>query len=1691
MAGEAGKRPDVKLLFGVHGDTSISGDSSGALIKKQLEEIAKKISEHPIKIKFQVEGLEVNKNGAKKSIEKEAENMTAGMRSYYQALNTVEKRLQSLSIASSKYKFTGGAEFDEARAKLEKMAQRYESLRQEVARGELTQDEYRNSLAQLDLRMTQSIRTFKEYEAAQKNASKAIVNAPSFASQFGSALGNQVSGIANSLSGRLLGTYGLMKGAHAVLEMIQTSIDLESQMAELQIVTRVTDQEFVNYGDDVAKTAQEVSASISDLISATTTYSRLGYSLDESSMLAKYTGMLEKVGNIDAEEAENAVTSILKAFSNEIDVSNAESMMDRLVVVGNNFPISVEQIALGMTNASSALAAAGNDFNQTVALLAAANATIQDASKSSTGLRTIAARIRNTKTELDALGEEVIAQAKYEELINTLTDHKVTLVNELTGEYRSTYDVLRDIANVWDEMSSMEQAAVTTNIAGTRQQAVFASIIQQFKDPEHGAEAAVRAMEGSLGELTDAYSIYQETTQAKIETLNAAWDKLSMDVTDSAFNQSLIGIATTFVNIADSLAKMNMLLPAIIGVVGAIKTVQALIKASQLTRHIEKTITGLIAGGAAATSEADAVKKLTIEEKKLATAMLMQQVAQGKVTAEAAEGIIANYGLAASEGAAATGATALGTALKGMMLSNPLGWIVGGISLVASLAIAFGGLADSADDATDAMEHIKETTSEVQQTLSDFQSLKQNADDIIPRYVELHEKLQRTNEEEEEFHKLQNKIAEMFPELNAGLDANGNYMVNLAGDANTLTAALMAQVEAQRMLANQEVASGFGEFAANLSSIGNQRNAAEDMYHYFADPIAEYEAKGMTDYVDVFTQKAATAKQKLDALSQSYQSALSSGRTIFSAWLQTTGEYSSSSSALQQIALAALGNLSFGSLDDFSEEGIKNFIRERIIDPLLNMAPEAQEAVESMFGVHEDFKNGKTTAGYYTEQINDITMALKEAGLSWVNIKKIKDSFGVDEFSDELDTIRKNLVGDSEAVDKFVNSLTSDQLVTVFDILKDGEMTIEGLNAALERSTHLGTEFADVFNFGELFGGLDKATKNIDKVASAMKKLNEGTALVTSELMELAEQFPELLKQSNLFTDGSVAGQKKMLQEIVKVNEQEYKAHLEMEIAKAEATDAVLKKQLELEKEKAALILQIAAWEVRGRVEEEGELNAAKAQLRALDSQNFVEITGNQVTVNAKALQDMLDNQEKYTKKSVEYWATIAHSAWDVITATEAERMMDPEYADKQLDEFIRKYGSEKGIGAYRAYAERIEGYRRTAAYEQKSASRAVADAIKDVKSAKGTIDTKVLLGTDYQKIYDETQRRIKLIEASIGDNATLKKNLEDLLKKSLLDIMEPADKGSSGKSSSDAERELKEKQNELLSTLKDFYDNQKKLLQAQRDAEKFANDEAEKRKKVTDLQMQLEQMKQDDSAYAAKLRAELTDKLVKAQKELDDFEKDHAVKTVQSQLDDLYNEQKAQIEATSEAINKSLNDPKALFNKALADIKTNTDALYKALAEQEQKSSATTNKAVVDMFARAIAALLRGEEVDAENLLSGVGYASGTSYASRGLHPIDESGIETIFESADGRRYKLFTGGEKVLDASASDFLYRFAASHGRMPTGEGLRVSGNSGNVPMIRTGDIIINGNADERTVSEIRRAQRDNMEMLLRELTRLSR
>lgn len=191
----------------------------------------------------------------------------------------------------------------------------------------------------------------------------------------------------------------------AIREVIENVVELDKELTQFQIVSGASDSEMSAFAESALQAAGDVSAAVTDIVNAATVYKRLGYSTEEALDFSKLTTMLSRVGNVDISEAESGVTAMIKAF--DLTSTDLQLALDQMVWVGNNFPIASGEISTAMQNSAAALAVGGNSIEQSMALLTAANTTVQNAAKASTGMRTITARIRNTSAELDDLGRNL------------------------------------------------------------------------------------------------------------------------------------------------------------------------------------------------------------------------------------------------------------------------------------------------------------------------------------------------------------------------------------------------------------------------------------------------------------------------------------------------------------------------------------------------------------------------------------------------------------------------------------------------------------------------------------------------------------------------------------------------------------------------------------------------------------------------------------------------------------------------------------------------------------------------------------------------------------------------------------------------------------------------------------------------------------------------------------------------------------------------------------------------------------------------------------------------------------------------------------------------------------------------------------------------------------------------------------
>lgn len=1856
-------------------------------------------------------------------------------------------------------------------------------------------------------------------------------------------VGDRLKGLASKFSAWFSVSQIIMMAVRAMRQMVKTSIELDDALTQMQIVTRSTGEEMEVLADKIVDASRRAAAGVVDMANAATTFARLGYDADESLMLAEYTTMLQNVGNIETQEAQDAITSIIKAF--DVNVADIEMIMDKLVKTGNNFPISVSQIAEGMTNASSALAAAGNTFEQSVALLTAANTTVQDASKASTGLRTISARIRNTTAELDELGE-TMTEASYEELVQMLTDCNVALT-DVNGEYRSTYDIMSDIAAQWANMTSMEQAGLATAMAGTRQQAVFYSIIGQFQE----ASGAMDAMADSAGTLEEAYDIYMNSASAHIAEFKTAWTELSTNIADSGLIKGIVDFGTAIVDILNGVFDF-------IDSIGGMRTVLLATATVLVTAR-----GGLIAYKLALLAVA-AVKKIITIFNGIKTGIVnIIQIIPNAITAWRAY---------------AAGTVSASTA---MQASIPIiGLVLAALTaLSAGIALANSETDDASDSASEAAEKMAETRREMQQAADAASDYSDKISGLIMKYLNASDALDTLNGSVETYVTARDELIESLQieqsELDALIKKYGSYEKAVA--SASLAKLQDSEVDLRLGVDSRKIGDNTEHLSASLTELADSEgnvyqdlideiNAALDVLNteFGADYVSQFwgtiagigSAKGSKfvvnmpqndapqEYTDMYGEengKFVYYYEGYKKLIGELQSAgIGVGHPLYDGLVEQYNAIKEPVEAYLESVRKLNDNLAaqYVLTQTLATDGLPktksefDVFRQGIIDSavasgeFVGSVTDVENAVDGVLRSNPDFSGFYASADKSTQSLSALSDTVKKLksnydllataqaemdsgeGLSPETIQAMAEETDryLDYLYEENGVIKLNtdawraysnekMRGDIAIIEDEIAALQTERTTLESELQTlqaKGELTeaekervkeLTGLlnenSAAIQANQNkLGiytTLYGDITgeldaysaalnNFSNIANAINSVADSLTTVADLQKEVANGFTMSLDKALEFAKVYPEILNGATVSADGQIALNRDVVNAFIAGKEAELRAQIDAQIAKIEADKAVLTAKMEFAKAQLELAKSVGTGE--GQISKEVaeyRVNAGNAVAQALIAAGIDEATAYQLACAA-----MAQNSEEFNRVAAEVCTDVqgnfnqaAYDAAQAIYTNMQNSKMSIASVAAQAHEAakaiagiangtVQGSSSIQGGGAGGAYTGKgnitvSSGKFEGTEYNYESKSISLEDFISDLEldisnyqkaisqmdgqiaalkalrntsldkltsearggggsnknkeeswfekeyalhqhlmkmDAEEVEDYLAWLNDAYQRAYNEgiltldeyykyqeevykglqdafkdaisdKEFSISMLERAEGNSAEILEIYTDLIQsieaelarayasgldenddyiqyllkqwqsyhKSQEDMREDAE--SDAKSSIDKlvdyridmiKQEIEDEKDALeerLDNLKDFYDKQKEMLQDQYDEEKYLEEQAEKRKSVTDIQAELAMLEHDDSAWAQKRKLELQEELKEANKDLTDFEKEHALNETLDMLDEQAAAAEAQIQAEMDALEEKLNDPEALFNQALADIKQNTADLYQAMLEYNRKYGTGNDQDVIDMWEDAYKASEEYKDthdgqsyngIDVGNYTgytppaaptppqappaptepappaetppatepeapkltdeikkkvaaaiwnggygwgtgstrtnrltevfgsgngiqalvnkgvgkSGVsltsdytyanmrkkfkGYASGTSNATPGWHQVNELGAEYLFVSpSDGKRYRMFTGGEKVLNANATDFLYDFANSGGSILANmlaDLLKSTGlSSVSRPIqaieLNAGDIIVQGNANERTVSEIRRAQRSELDWMLKSLNALNK
>lgn len=355
-------------------------------------------------------------------------------------------------------------------------------------------------------------------------------------------------------------------------EVYNNVVDIDTSMTNLKKVTNETESAYSSFLSSASSQARELGASISDVIDSTAEWSRLGYTLDESQELAKWSTVLSNIGDgIDsASDAASYLVSILKGFRMEAD--EVEHVVNVLNSVGNNEPISESGIAEALVRSASALSAAGNSFEESVSLISAANSVLQDPDTVGTTLKTISMYLRASKTDAEAFGVSVddmassVSELRSE--LKSLTG--VDIMKDASGtEFKSTYQILKEISAVWDKLTDVSKANVTEMLGGKRNSNAVLSVIEQFSIAEKSMEDAANSSNSAMTEQERM----MDSIEGRLKQLNASFEKFSNDVMSSDLIKFFVTLATKIVDAADGMVTLAGSIPAITAAISGVLSV--------------------------------------------------------------------------------------------------------------------------------------------------------------------------------------------------------------------------------------------------------------------------------------------------------------------------------------------------------------------------------------------------------------------------------------------------------------------------------------------------------------------------------------------------------------------------------------------------------------------------------------------------------------------------------------------------------------------------------------------------------------------------------------------------------------------------------------------------------------------------------------------------------------------------------------------------------------------------------------------------------------------------------------------------------------------------------------------------------------------------------------------------------------
>lgn len=458
-----------------------------------------------------------------------------------------------------------------------------------VNTGKLNLVEFNKSIEASGRSMSQLITTLAQGgnvgQQAFRQLTAAIANTQVPIKQTNTLLNNMMTTLKNTVKWELssAAVHSLESALSGAVSYVE---DLNTSLTNIRIVTNKSAEDMAQFAIQANKAAKELSSTTKAYADASLIYFQQG---DTEEMAAKKAAITLKAAHSSFNSTASEMSEYLTAVWNSYKVSGDELQryVDIMAALGASTATSLEEIATSMQKVAATANTVGVSMEQVSSIIATVSSVTRESAESiGTSYKTIFARIGDLKlgkTDEDGIGLGTVSSQLQAIGVDILDQNQ---------NLREMGDIITDLGNRWQTMTSAQKTATAQAVAGKRQ---YTQLMALFDNWDMYGKNLATAM-NSEGTLEQMNSMYEEGLKAAQDRAKASIETLYSALLDDKILKQFANATAT---IADNIANV---VEALGGLGGVATTVGGLLlqvfskKVGSQIKEIGQGIVGFVSG---------------------------------------------------------------------------------------------------------------------------------------------------------------------------------------------------------------------------------------------------------------------------------------------------------------------------------------------------------------------------------------------------------------------------------------------------------------------------------------------------------------------------------------------------------------------------------------------------------------------------------------------------------------------------------------------------------------------------------------------------------------------------------------------------------------------------------------------------------------------------------------------------------------------------------------------------------------------------------------------------------------------------------------------------------------------------------------------------------------------------------------